>query len=175
MLTLPDRLTARLVLTRPTAADRDDIFRLFSDPRVMATLGGLVPEAVIQERFERLLRNWVDDDFGLWILRDRESGAFIGRGGLRRLTLEGKPEVEVGYALLPEFWGRGLATELAQESVRAAFEELQLPDLVCFPLPTNKASQRVMEKAGFRYERDGTYADLPHRFCRLTAAQWRER
>jgi ribosomal-protein-alanine N-acetyltransferase len=140
----------------------------------MATLGGMRPESVMQERFELLLRNWTEDGFGLWIMRDRESGAFIGRGGLRRLTLEGKPEVEVGYALLPEFWGRGLATELAKESVRAAFEELQLPDLVCFTLPTNLASRRVMEKAGFRHERDGAYAELPHRFYRLTAAQWRE-
>ncbi len=170
---LADRQTERLLLVRPTAADRDDILRMYSDSQVMATLGGMKPEAVMLERFALLLRNWEQDGFGLWIMRDRDTGAFVGRGGLRRLTLDGKSEVEVGYALLPEFWGHGLATELAKESIRAAFEELHLPDLVCFTLLTNRASQRVMEKAGFRYERDGTYANLPHVFYRLTAEQWR--
>jgi RimJ/RimL family protein N-acetyltransferase len=81
-------------------------------------------------------------------------GAFAGRGGLRRVAIEGRPEVEVGYGLMPERGGQGLATELAGESIRVAFDELQLPELVCFTLPTNRASQRVMEKAGFRYSND---------------------
>ena len=51
--------------------------------------------------------------------------------------------------------------------------ELQRLDLVCFTLPTNRASQHVMEKVGFRYERDGLYKNLPHVFYRLTVEQWR--
>jgi RimJ/RimL family protein N-acetyltransferase len=51
---------------------------------------------------------------------------------------------------------------LARASVTVAFERLRLPGLVCFTLETNRASRRVMEKAGFRYERDFVYKDLPH-------------
>jgi RimJ/RimL family protein N-acetyltransferase len=68
---------------------------------------------------------------------------------------------------MPECWGRGLATELATESVRVGFEVLGLPDLVCFALPTNAASLRVMEKLGFRPESEVTVRGLPHVFCRL--------
>ena len=82
------------------------------------------------------------------------TGRFIGRGGLQRLPVDGREQIEVGYGLMSEFWGQGLATELAAESVRVAFEVLQLPELVCFTLPTNLASRRIMEKVGFRYERD---------------------
>src|SRR5205085_2188193 len=102
------------------------------------------------------------------------SGQFIGRGGVRLFPVEGIEEAEVGYGLVAEYWSRGLATELARESVRVGFEVLGRPDLVCFTMPTNRASRRVMEKAGFRYERDGIHADLPHVFYRITAAQWAE-
>ena len=50
---------------------------------------------------------------------------------------------------------------------------LQRPDLVCFTLTTNHASQRVMEKVGFRYECNVLHAGLPHVFYRLTASAWR--
>jgi RimJ/RimL family protein N-acetyltransferase len=46
-------------------------------------------------------------------------------------------------------------------------------DLVCFTLTTNHASQRVMEKVGFRYERDVLHAGLPHVLYRLSASAWR--
>ena len=71
-----------------------------------------------------------------------------------------------------EFWGRGLATELALESVRLGFTELKLPDLVSFTLPTNRASRHVMEKAGFQYEQNIVHADLPHVLYRQTMVAW---
>ncbi|MBS1107555.1 MAG: acetyltransferase, ribosomal protein N-acetylase [Deltaproteobacteria bacterium] len=77
------------------------------------------------------------------------------------------------YAFLPAFWGRGLATELASASVRAGFAELGLADLVCFTLTKNRASQRVMEKVGFVFERGVEHAGLPHLLYRLRASAWR--
>ncbi len=124
--------------------------------------------------FDRYMDHWQQHGFGLWVMRDPESGAYIGRGGLRIYPVDGQDEVEVGYALMPAFWGRGLATELARESVRIGFEVLGRADLISFTLPTNRASRRVMEKAGFAYERDGVYADMPHVFYRLTVQRWRE-
>ena len=79
-------------------------------------------------------------------------------------------EVEVAYALRVESWGNGLATEMARAAVQVAFANLGLPDLVAFTLPTNVASRRVMEKAGFAFERDVVHADMPHVLYRLTAS-----
>ncbi|MGH7227422.1 MAG: GNAT family N-acetyltransferase, partial [Gemmataceae bacterium] len=115
---------------------------------------------------------WEQCGFGLWMAHDRASGQFAGRGGLHHIEIEGRDEIEVGYCFRAEFWGRGLATELARESIRAAFSVLNLPELICFTLPTNRASQRVMQKAGFRYERDRVHKDLPHVFYRLRRADW---
>ena len=81
---------------------------------------------------------------------------------MRRVEIGGSEEAEVGYAIVAERWGEGLATEIAQASVEVGFEQLGLADLVAFTLPTNLASRRVMEKVGFVYERDVEYWALPH-------------
>jgi RimJ/RimL family protein N-acetyltransferase len=56
--------------------------------------------------------------FGAWTLRGRRPGAFVGRGGLKRLDLGGRPEVDILYALLPEYWGMGVVTGLSAAAVR---------------------------------------------------------
>jgi ribosomal-protein-alanine N-acetyltransferase len=172
MSPLDDLQTAGLRLTRIHADDLDDLVHLDSDPQVMATLGGIRSADETAEFLGRQLTHWTAYGFGWWLMRERLTGRFVGRGGLRHVTVNGRGEIEVGYALLPEFWGRGLATELTRESVRVAFVELHAPDLVAFTLPTNRASRRVMEKAGFHYEGDIVHADLPHVLYRLTAITW---
>jgi RimJ/RimL family protein N-acetyltransferase len=160
-------LTDRLVLDRPVASDFDPIAELLGNARVAATLGGVRDRTAAREFFDRQMGHWPAFGFGLWIARDRATGAFVGRGGPRLVVLEGRAEAEVAYALMPEFWGRGLATELARKSVRVAFEILGLTDLVCFTLPTNRASRRVMEKVGFRHERDGQFMGVGQAIYRL--------
>jgi ribosomal-protein-alanine N-acetyltransferase len=165
---LDELLTPRLRLERMRAADLDDLTRMHLDPRVMATMGGVRSPHDTAEWLDRQLEHWQRHGFGLWMARDRGSGQFIGRGGLHHVEIDGRDEIEVGYCFLADFWGRSLATELACASVGAAFDLLHLPELVCFTLPTNLASQRVMQKAGFLYERSRTYKSLPHVFYRLT-------
>jgi ribosomal-protein-alanine N-acetyltransferase len=155
-----------------TAEYLDDLTRMHGDPRGMATLGGVRSPAETREWLGRHLEHWQRYGFGLWMAHERESGRFAGRGGSHHVIIDERDEIEVGYSLLAEFWGRGLATELACESIRVAFTMLNLDELVCFTLTTNRASQRVMQKAGFRYERDMVYKDLPHVLYRLHRADW---
>jgi len=166
--------TPRLLLTRLRPDDFDDLHALHTNAETMATLGGVRGPDETRRVLDLLCASWAADGFGYWLARDRASGRFVGRGGLRRVLLDGQPEVEIGYALLPEYWGRGLATELARASIRVAFQELGLPDVVAFTLPTNRASQRVMERAGLRHVGNTVWADLPHVLYRLTASAWRE-
>jgi RimJ/RimL family protein N-acetyltransferase len=167
--------TARLLLSRPRQSDFDDLLRMHQDPQAMATLGGLRSAEETVGVLERMMAHWDKYGYGWWMARDPDGGRFAGRGGLRHVPVEGRDEVEVGYGFMPEYWGRGLATELALECVRIAFTRLRLPELVSFTLPTNRASRRVMEKCGFRYERDFVHANLPHVLYRLRAEEWVER
>jgi RimJ/RimL family protein N-acetyltransferase len=172
---LADRRTPRLLLQRITLRDLPAIERMQADAQTMATLGGVRDAATSRRMLEDWIAHWDAHGFGLWLARDAATGEFAGRGGLEHTVVGGRPEIEVAYGFLPAFWGRGLATELADASVRAGFEELDLADLVCFTLTTNRASQRVMEKAGFAFEREVEHAGFLHRLCRLRATDWRPR
>jgi [ribosomal protein S5]-alanine N-acetyltransferase len=130
-----------------------ELAALHGDERVMATMGGVGTEAESRAWVERNLRHGNEAGLGVFVFRLRTTGDFVGRGALRRIEIGGRQEVEVGYALAAEYWGRGLATEMARALVAHA-ERHGLLDLIAYTDPTNAASRRVMEKAGFAYERE---------------------
>jgi RimJ/RimL family protein N-acetyltransferase len=63
------------------------------------------------------------------------------------------PEVEIGWRLRPEYWGRGLATEAATAVMEYGFRRWGFPRLIAVAQPANAASIRVMEKLGMEFER----------------------
>ena len=88
--------------------------------------------------------------FGLWLVVRKSDGVAIGTCGL--LRRESLPAVDVGYALLPAYWGQGYASEAVQATLRYARDELGLRRIVGVVADGNDASARVLEKAGLRYE-----------------------
>jgi [ribosomal protein S5]-alanine N-acetyltransferase len=172
MTSLQQLRTPRLLLSRISMSDLDDLVPFYADARVTATLGGTRSAEWVSEYLQKQIAHWDEHGFGFWTARDPDTGRFAGRGGLRHAIIEGHTVVEVGYGFAEEFWGRGLATELAREAVRVGFAELELAELACFTLPTNHASRRVMEKVGFRYECDVLYAELPHLLFRQSRGAW---
>jgi RimJ/RimL family protein N-acetyltransferase len=148
-VTGPPPTTERLVATPLSEADWPDFRGLLLDPRVSATIGGVRPEGEIRDRFDADLRHWAEHGFGQWAWRDTD-GAFAGRGGLRRYRIEGGEEVvELGYSVVADLWGRGLATEIARASLAYGFAELGLQWIHAFVFEGNAASVRVLEKCGF--------------------------
>jgi RimJ/RimL family protein N-acetyltransferase len=170
----PDEIfTPRLILSRPRPTDFADLRRFATNEQVMATLGGVQTEEQTRVALERHLDHWQRHGFGWWTMRDRAGGTFSGRGGLRHFVVAGREEIELGYGLLPDYWGQGLAAEMSREALSLGFETLGIPSIVAFTLPTNQRSRRVMEKVGFRYECDTIHAELPHVLYRVTASDWR--
>ncbi len=164
--------TERLVLERVRAEDLADLCRMHQDPELMASLGGLRTEDDTRRYLDEQLGHWAAHHFGLWMVRNAATGRLAGRGGLRLTAIGGRAETEMAYALVPEAWGRGLATELARACARAAFDMLERADLVAYTRPDNRASRRVMEKVGFLHDRDFVHRGLPHVLYRLTATAW---
>jgi len=144
-----------------------ELTAMHNDPRVMATLGGVRTEEQSRRFHEESLDHWERYGHGIWVLRDRTDGRFVGRGGIRHVTLDGVDEVEVAYVLMAESWGKGLATEMATKFLQLAWGSLALSQLVCFTMTTNLKSRCVMEKVGFRYERDMSHHGLPHVLYRM--------
>ena len=89
--------------------------------------------------------------FGLWMIETKSPLAPIGICGL--LKREVLDDVDIGYALLPEFWSHGYALESASAVVSYAREKLGLKRVVAVTNPDNRSSIRLLEKMGFKYER----------------------
>ena len=147
--------TPRIVASRVSEADLPDLLRLLRDPRLAKTLS-LTKQPPSEEEVRagliEAMGHWELHGLGLWLLRHRFDGQLIGRGGLQHTFVTGQDEVEVAWAIVPELWGRGLATELAGVSGDAAFGPLDFREVIAYTLADNHASRRVMEKTGFRFE-----------------------
>ncbi len=163
--------TPNLRLEPLAPRDLPDLCRLYRDPRVMATLGGLRPAATTWTQLRDAVRHWEEHGFGIWSLR--AGGRFAGRGGLRLVELDGRPEVELLWAVRSDLHGRGLATELARAAARFAFESVGLREVVAFTLPSNRASERVMLKLGMRWGRITRRGSSPLLVYRLRARDWK--
>jgi ribosomal-protein-alanine N-acetyltransferase len=172
---MPSILTFRtdhLIAERLRVEGLDELCRMHRDPSVMATLGGVRSDDQTQQFLHDNLQHWDRHGYGLWMFRARTDGQFVGRGGLRNVHVGGHDEVELAYALMATFWGRGLATEMAAAILTVAFTQLALTDIVAFTLSTNQASCRVMEKVGCTFERNILHASLPHVLYRIKRQEY---
>jgi RimJ/RimL family protein N-acetyltransferase len=146
-----DLETARLLLRPWREEDLDPYARICADPQVTRYLiRGPLSRQQSEEQVSGFVRHWAKRGFGLWAVEHKASGAFIGFVGLMHQHdwPIGEHKTEVGWRLDRAFWGRGLATESAQVSVRHGFEELELERIISIIIPENLASRRVAEKAG---------------------------
>ena len=128
----------------------------------MAFMGGARTAEATDTYLERNLEHWVEYGFGIWMLREPDSGALVGRAGLRHIRVEQSDEVELAYALLPQWWGRGLATTAARACVTIGREWIGLPSVVALVLPENARSRRVLAKAALVPEREVIHQNRPH-------------
>src|SRR5262249_58043580 len=87
--------------------------------------------------------------FGRWACVHKQGGAVIGFAGLKHLDDLG--EVDIGYRLLPAYWGAGLATEACRAVLDHGFASLRLGRVIGLVDPRNVASVRVLEKLGLSF------------------------
>ncbi|HEV1997871.1 MAG TPA: GNAT family N-acetyltransferase, partial [Candidatus Dormibacteraeota bacterium] len=154
---LQPQQTARLLLQPTSPADRQTAGRLYLDAEVMLHIapGGAINEEEVGRRVVAAETRWRQVGFDMWTLLERDSGDYVGRGGL--IFSEELDEVEVGYMLVREKWGHGFATELTIFALSFGFATLGLDRVVAVVDVPHTRSQHVLEKAGMRYEKDTTY------------------
>ena len=163
--------TPRLLCERLRLEHLPELSPLLTHPRVTEWLWPHADptEQDLIEGTQQKEQHWERYGFGLWLLRDRQTREVVGWGGLQWTYVTRLDEVEVAWAIAPARWRQGLATELAQAAIEAAFGPLGLSEIIAFTLPHNVASRRVMEKTGFVYEREIVHALLPHVLYRRRA------
>jgi len=133
-----------------------------TNPILMKTLGGIWDEPIALEKFTKNIMFWEEDEIGLWMFFSKENNQFIGRCGLRPIKLENRTETELSYAVVPQFWRQGFASEMAIEALNVGINHLNLRSIIAFTLPTNYPSIRTMQRLGFVYEKNIIHESLEH-------------
>jgi RimJ/RimL family protein N-acetyltransferase len=167
-MAFPDSFaTLRLHAERLRIGHTDDIHRMHQDAEQMAMLGGIRNDAQTALYMTRNLAHWDTYQFGMWVLRDTHDNRVAGRAMLRHLDIGGADEIETGYSLFPEYWGRGLATEIAAACVKHARTALRVPSVVALTRADHIRSQRVMTKIGMVFDCEIEHGGLPHVLFRM--------
>ena len=149
--------TKRLLLRHQVLEDLDDLWALYCDHEITKYIPD-APRSYDEAREElkcHMNGHPKNPQLGLWATIHKDSGKFIGRCGLLPYTIEDQQEVEVAYTIAREYWGLGLGTEAAKAILNYGFEQLQLSRLICLIDPENIASQRVAEKIGMTFKKEG--------------------
>jgi RimJ/RimL family protein N-acetyltransferase len=162
--------TRRVAFREMTPADVDLVHSQLGNPIVM----WMVPAPWTRDRCQALIEQglaWYRElGYGPWLLEDPETGEPIGQCGLNPVEVEGVGEVEIGYNIRPELWGRGLASEAGiacLDFARAA----DLPRVIALIDPRNERSMRTAAHIGMHYERDAVARDKTYMVWAVDFAQ----
>jgi RimJ/RimL family protein N-acetyltransferase len=151
--------TKRLILRPWRDSDLAAFARLNDDPVVMEFMGRRLSRDESDAMAARIQGEIAQRGWGLWAIEVQAGVPFIGFVGLSIPSFDAHftPCIEIGWRLARDHWQQGYAGEAATESLRFAFEELQLPQVVSFTVPLNKRSIRVMEKIGMSRDLAGDF------------------
>lgn len=133
---------------------------------------------------DRVEAGFAEHGFGVWAVEEIATGEFVGFAGLLHQTFEAPftPAFEIGYRFARRAWGKGYATEAAQEAVRFGFETAGLGEIVSMTAVENVRSRAVMRKLRMTHSPDDDFQHprLPdghplqrHVLYRLTIDRWR--
>lgn len=152
--------TERLCLRELNLSDVAFIIELLNTPNWLAYIGDKkVKTKTDAKKYlkEGPLKSYRDNGFGLWMVQLKNSNIPIGMCGLiNRETLD---DIDIGFALLPEYVRMGYGFEIADATMNYAKSNLNLKKIVGITDPENKASIELLKKIGLRFEKIIEYSD----------------
>ncbi len=149
--------TERLILREFNTRDAEFIFTLLNTPAWIEFIGDKNVKSLQDAKSyikKSLIKSYKDNDFGLWLVIQKDSNIPIGMCGLvNRPTLK---DVDIGFALLPEFLNLGFGYEAASATLNYANNVLNIDKIVAITMSKNNASIKLLEKLGLVFEKEIT-------------------
>jgi RimJ/RimL family protein N-acetyltransferase len=155
--------TARLLIRPWEREDRPALRALMNDPLVNQYVHDSRPysEEELDEIFLRRERSLVEHGVCMGALIEKAGGHLIGTAGVQPLGTTG--DMEIGWILAPDVWGKGYATEAGAAARDHVLVTLGRSRVVAIIHPENQPSKRVAARLGMEYEARYTGAELGHR------------
>ncbi len=132
------------------SSDGESFFRLNNDPDVMHFFPGRRTRTESDALLDKIDQQIVQNGYSWSAILLRESDKIVGFGGIAKVPagFPNGPSAEIGWRFLPESWGKGYATEMANAVLQYGFEQLRLPEILSFAVVGNKKSFAVMQRIG---------------------------
>lgn len=168
---LTGQTTKRLDFRLVTKDDYNDWLPLFEEKDVDKFLGmpkGMSSKEQCDFWFNKVFHRYENGLGGMNALIDKSSGAFIGQCGLLIQTVEDEERLEVGYSILPKYWGKGYAQEAARKCKDFCFEHKLTDNLISMMHVDNIGSEIVAKKNGMTFEKRVT----DYNVYSITIASW---
>lgn len=148
----PALKTSRLLLRRFEESDLANIFKGLSHPDVIRHYG--VSYITLEETKKQLdffNELEINNTGRWWAVCSADNTIFYGGCGLNNMSAQHR-KAEIGYWLLPEFWGKGIITEAVPLIIQYGFDKFLLHRIEAIVETENSNSKRIMEKLGFEHE-----------------------
>ncbi|MFJ7889989.1 GNAT family N-acetyltransferase [Lysinibacillus xylanilyticus] len=145
--------TERLTLRLQTTDDADFILELVNDPSWLRFIGdrGVRTVEDAREYILSSIHMYEKSGFCFYLVERKEDNIPLGLCGLvKRDSLE---DVDIGYAFLPKYWGKGYAYEAASATLAYSIDTLGLNRIVAITTQDNEASAKLLKKIGLKFER----------------------
>lgn len=143
----------RLIFRNFLDTDAKNLFEIRSDERVMNYMDTFKHKSIEDAKnLINSIQKSFEEKSGInWVIIEKHSEQFVGYFGFWRL-MKDHCRAEVGYALSPEFWGKGYMTEAMDKMIDFGFNELKLHSIEANVNPNNSSSIKLLERAGFKKE-----------------------
>jgi len=168
MLLKKSVMSSKIIFTlRPfSMEDLDDLVRYANNEKIAKNLTDMFPHPYGKEDGKRFLKMIMAHE-PLHVMAIEIEGVASGAIGIHPKEDIQRKNAELGYWLAEPFWGNGIISEAIKKMVKYAFENFDINRIYARPFGDNKASQRVLEKAGFELEttfkntliKNGVYQD----------------
>lgn len=142
--------TERLIIRPLTLQDKDNFFLLNGSEEVMRYIRPVKTKEENDAQLEQIVAIPSTPENGRWAVVDKASRSFIGSFAI--IPIPSEPEkTQLGYSFIPEAWGKGYASELAQAGLKYFLDNTTVPEIYGVTETPNIPSQKVLLKAGFQF------------------------
>ncbi len=172
---LENTTTEHLIIRPLEFSDINDWEAFFVDNPSLDFLGFDVnydKHTLAKEWIEIQLERYQNNRYGHQALIEKTSGKMIGQCGLLSQTFEEQAIIEIGYHVIPSYWGNGYATEAARKMRDYAFENKITAELFSIIDIRNIASQKVAQKNGMTIDKQAKFFHLDVYLYKITRKNW---
>ena len=170
--------TKRLIIRDIEEFDVQGIYDLDSDPEVHEFLGKRPINTMEQaaDEIEFIRKQYITNGIGRWAIIDKKTADFVGWTGLKyeQKLRSDFSYYDLGYRLRKKYWGKGIATETAIESLKYGFMSMNLNEICAAATVNHIASNRILTKIGLSFVETFEFEGELLNWYKITKSEWKD-